>query len=542
MKLSTDLVVAISRAYALTEIIPLRHQTVRDALRAVGELLHEARPVEVSITESGLALGGTPIEDGQGMAREFARDLRAVGAERLEVTDGARGADVEGFIVALRNTISGEQVDIREGLGRPSEGGLCLHFKDGQEARFVSEAVAGGGGGIGEQESEGLARSINRLFEGDGSARSPEPERAEPSEEPDEADRADAEVVAEVAPEPVVGEDPERSADLETFEVGALAEAARAFLESGPGEQEGLAEDLERQAEASGAEGELDPVVNAVFVLARGAADRSPGGEDALEMARRLATPAVARRFTLRLAWVWDEVERSRLLEGVRMLADQMAEPVSEALSEARDRRARRVYLDALLAMGHKSLEAVEKMLDDSRWFVVRNAVALLGDLGGEKAVEQLTSPLAHEDARVRRETVRALAKLGGEDAGDLALGMLEDPDPDVRSAANRAVGILKVEKAVRPLLERLEEEADDGVVEEILKSLGQIGDPGAVPAIEKRAAPGLFSRQSRAVRIAGYQALASIGTPHARKLLEEAVADRDAEVRAAVETLLDDR
>jgi HEAT repeat protein len=102
-------------------------------------------------------------------------------------------------------------------------------------------------------------------------------------------------------------------------------------------------------------------------------------------------------------------------------------------------------------------------------------------------------------------------------------------------------VGVLKVERAVRPLLERLEEESEAGVMEQVIRSLGQIGDPGAVQAIEKYAVPGFFSRPARDIRIAGYRALASIGTPHARKVLEEARTDRDPEIRKVAEALLDE-
>lgn len=135
-----------------------------------------------------------------------------------------------------------------------------------------------------------------------------------------------------------------------------------------------------------------------------------------------------------------------------------------------------------------------------------------------------------------------ALARIGGEDAGALVVGMVDDPDPDVRGAAAMALGVMKVERAVKPLLQRLEEEEEEDVQVQILRALGGLGDPGAVPAIEKRAVASFFSRPPTPLRIAAYKALSDIGTPHAMELLETAAVEKDDEVREAVQTILSAR
>jgi len=165
--------------------------------------------------------------------------------------------------------------------------------------------------------------------------------------------------------------------------------------------------------------------------------------------------------------------------------------------------------------------------------------VSVLGQAGGERAVELLVSTLAHADGRVRREAILALAKVGGEDAGILAYGMLEDPDPEVRLAATMAAGTLKVERSLKPLLSLLEEETDHDVVVGVLGALGKLGDPGAVPTIEKKTGGALLSRQPTHIRIAAYRALGAIRTPHAKSLLVRAADDKDADVKEAVRELL---
>jgi HEAT repeat protein len=190
-----------------------------------------------------------------------------------------------------------------------------------------------------------------------------------------------------------------------------------------------------------------------------------------------------------------------------------------------------------MVRLGPLALEMAQRMMTDPRWFVVRNGVAVLGELGGEDAVAHLTATLANGDSRVRKETILSLAKVGGGDAEMLLLGMLDDGEGEVRAAACRALGVLRSHRAYRPLLQLLKDH-DPEVQAECLHALGQIGDPGAVPFIEKKATGGLFSRPPREVRIAAFRALASIGTARALKILEKGVKDRDSDVQTVAKAL----
>jgi HEAT repeat protein len=165
--------------------------------------------------------------------------------------------------------------------------------------------------------------------------------------------------------------------------------------------------------------------------------------------------------------------------------------------------------------------------------------VAVLGGVGGESAIEPLIATLANAHAGVRRETVRSLAKIGGENAGLLVSSMLGDSEAEVRAEAARAVSVLKVERAYKQLLEILKDGDEESVMEQVLRALGALGDPSAVPAIKKRVKGSLFSRPPKGVRLAGLKALASIGTPHAVSLLKKARADKDPEISSAAVQLL---
>jgi HEAT repeat protein len=374
-----------------------------------------------------------------------------------------------------------------------------------------------------KKDLSGLARSIDALF-GD----TPPPASPAPTPAPTPGEDVVWEPVAEV---------PKPARRAEPADPKALRDAVTAFLRADPLAREGKGRAVRDAAAALREANALDPLADSVERLALGAGD--PPDEACIAMAQSLLTPGVASRIAAYLGNARDEDRRKELVLVSRLLGQDMALAISDALSATQDRFARRTFLDAMVAMDSDAMPVVEKMVEDHRWFVVRNALAILGEVGGERPVELVISTLAHTDARVRREALTALAKVGGEDAGMLVYGMIEDPDPDVRMAAAMAAGELKVERALRPLLALLEQENDSDVVAGVLRALGQLGDPGAVNAIEKRAVGSFFSRPPADVRIAAYRALHSIGTPHAKSMLMQAADDKDPAVKGAVRQIL---
>lgn len=386
-----------------------------------------------------------------------------------------------------------------------------------------------------KKELSGLARSIDALFGGS-------PEEPGPADGPA---ASDDEASSPAAPAPRAEEMVWEEVKLETpaarraenADPQVLRNAVTDFLEADPLAREGKGRTVRDAAAALREANALDVLADSVERLALGAGD--PPDEACIAMAQSLLTPAVASRIAAYLGNQRDEERRNELVAVAKLLGEEMALAISDALSGTQDRYARRTFLDTMVALGPSAMPIVEKMVEDSRWFVIRNALAILGEVGGERPVELIVSTLAHTDARVRREALLALAKVGGEDAGMLVYGMIDDVDADVRLAAAMAAGELKVERALRPLLALLEEESDPDVVMGVLRALGQLGDPGAVNAIEKRAVGSFFSRPPTDVRIAAYRALHNIGTPHAKSLLLQAADDKDPAVKGPVRQLL---
>ncbi len=59
--------------------------------------------------------------------------------------------------------------------------------------------------------------------------------------------------------------------------------------------------------------------------------------------------------------------------------------------------------------LGAPAIEATSKRLADERWYVVRNAASILGDLGDQDLPAQLRVALRHPDLRVQRAAVTTI-------------------------------------------------------------------------------------------------------------------------------------
>jgi hypothetical protein len=348
----------------------------------------------------------------------------------------------------------------------------------------------------------------------------------------------DEEVAADVAwvsetgrpltgPSPVDGEDP-------------LSVAVEAYVLAGAGGGFRARQALDEAITFAREQPASPAIVDAVESLLRFAAR----DEAALDRARALVTPGVAALLVGRLSQIDDEARRARLVQRLPELGYPMRVAALEALRSPTpggpmDGGLDEGALSLVAALVRGTPDMLEELVKDPDWRVVRAAVQITSERGGDGALQILTLALAHEHPRVRRQAVSALRKLGGGEAGELALGMLQDPDRGVRAAAARTVGDLNVSRGLRPLLERLDDEDHPEGLVAVVRALGALGDPSAVPELEKCSRGLLLGGSDLEVRLASFHALHRIGSPQARRVVEAARDDRSPEVRGLVASLL---
>jgi HEAT repeat protein len=215
---------------------------------------------------------------------------------------------------------------------------------------------------------------------------------------------------------------------------------------------------------------------------------------------------------------------------------DDGAEALIERLNAAQSLAERRVYFDSLRKL-NAGIQVLIHHLGDSRWYVVRNAADLLGEMSAGDAEPKLTELLQHDDDRVRKAAVSALSKMTGAGAVKGLSASLDDGAPGVRMRAAAALGNAKTPAAANALIKHLEREDVAEVQHACLGSLGKIASGDAIRFLTKAAQPDgrLFRKKSTAYRLAAVRALGEARTPAAMGALQNLLHDKEKDVREAV-------
>jgi hypothetical protein len=215
---------------------------------------------------------------------------------------------------------------------------------------------------------------------------------------------------------------------------------------------------------------------------------------------------------------------------------DEGAEALIEQLNAAQSLAERRVYFDSLRKL-NAGVKVLIHMLGDTRWYVVRNAADLLGEMSANDAEPKLSELLQHDDDRVRKAAVSALSKMTGAGAVKGLSASLEDGAPGVRVRAAAALGASKTPAAANALIKHLEREQVAEVQHACLSSLGKIATGDAIRFLTKAAQPasGLFKKKATTYRVAAVRALGEARTPAAMGALQNLLHDKEKDVREAV-------
>jgi len=214
---------------------------------------------------------------------------------------------------------------------------------------------------------------------------------------------------------------------------------------------------------------------------------------------------------------------------------DDGVEALVEALISAPSITDRRVYYDSLLRL-HTGVRTLVHMLGDPRWYVVRNAIELLGEMRVAEADEELEKLLEHRDDRVRTAAASALAKLGPGVAAKGLRGALRDAPEEVRERAAEAMALQR-SGSVESIVRALDKEEDNRVQMAMVTALGQLGTPHAVEKLMDiaRTEKGLLNkRRPTPMRVAAVHALGEVKTSSALAALQTLLRDKEKAVRGA--------
>lgn len=213
-------------------------------------------------------------------------------------------------------------------------------------------------------------------------------------------------------------------------------------------------------------------------------------------------------------------------------------------LEEDRERRAQ--LLAALKAIGRKASLPLRESLQSPDWFMVRNAVDLIGEIQDGSSYEDVARCLAHEDARVRHSVLVALRVLDPVRAAKTLGEALHTADPALQLEITATLGELGQERVLPDLLAvfRAGKGGSEGerLRLRIIEAFTTLKHPDAIPSLQSVfKKKGLLTRlEPVGIRLAAAKGLAAIGTRESKEAMALALEIESAEeVRSVLRQFL---
>jgi HEAT repeat protein len=236
-----------------------------------------------------------------------------------------------------------------------------------------------------------------------------------------------------------------------------------------------------------------------------------------------------------------DESGRENLIKLIGIYEDFIINPLINKLKTSQDKVERIVLIDILSLAEKKSVgPLLEELVMQNPWFVIRNAVLILGKIGNPLSVGFFKQALKHKDERVKREAFKALRRFGGSTVEDLMAQLLESPDFDTQCRAIRTLGRMRTKKH-KDKLRNILSKRNFNIQEEfaplfayVCHTLGKTEDTDSVKLLVDIAKPKLLSKQWALpkLRASACWALGQIANNQAIKILNKLSADNEKIVR----------
>ncbi len=151
-----------------------------------------------------------------------------------------------------------------------------------------------------------------------------------------------------------------------------------------------------------------------------------------------------------------------------------------------------RVLVGLLFGFGRATAVEAKKRLDDPRASVVKSLLMLIRRTGDQKDAPAIRPLLKDQDPGVRTGGLAALLTLGDPWAAIVLRKALRSKDSDVSFQAISLAGRYRAAEVTKDLVSMIKRvvffRSDYQMNEQIIGALGQIGDPCAIPALEKLA------------------------------------------------------
>lgn len=150
----------------------------------------------------------------------------------------------------------------------------------------------------------------------------------------------------------------------------------------------------------------------------------------------------------------------------------------------------RSMMCDTLAERGAERIDTIGNGVFDKRWYVVRNIVVILGNIGGPRALYFLEKAVKHSDERVRREVIEALVRMDPSSSSHILRVALLDKNPELRIVAIRALSTRSDDETAAVVRTRITgssfKKLEPTEQKELLGALARIQGDEAIPVFRK--------------------------------------------------------
>ncbi len=239
------------------------------------------------------------------------------------------------------------------------------------------------------------------------------------------------------------------------------------------------------------------------------------------------------------------ELDLGALTKFLAQLGPSAAPTLCGLLGEIQEKKVRRAICEALVLSCRSHVSILLDRLSDTRWYVVRNILYILGRIAHQGVERALGDALTHSDLRVRKEAVRALGGIDSPASRAYLNSALRDSDKSIRILVAQLLASRKDERAARIIWsviespEFLAREVDEKVA--FCGALGRAGSDALIPKMERMLTRGgLFQPADQGGQLEAAMALAWLGTPAALEVLSREARNKSDSVRRAVAEALE--
>ncbi|MBI3262506.1 MAG: HEAT repeat domain-containing protein, partial [Acidobacteria bacterium] len=311
-------------------------------------------------------------------------------------------------------------------------------------------------------------------------------------------------------------------------------------LERDPQAAEGLAGDMAEVAEDLLTAGDFHHAAAIARALAQAAASKIAAQEAGRAALDRLVRSEAAKTL-LQLMADLDDAQLLALRDFCAAAGPTCTMFLRAALHDEAYTPTRRRATEIIVGYGEKAMPFLTPLVTDERWFVQRNAIELLGHIGGRDNVRLLQPLLRRGDPRVLRQVIASLLSTDDPGAVRALQTAVRGAGGEYREAILQALVAQHDRRIVPHLTQTLADVdrlgRDHAFALDAVAALGRMGDDRAVPVITSLLGQRrwLAWKKTTDLRRAALASLVRIGTPAASAAIRDASERGDRALRRLV-------